>query len=169
MITKIDFQILNIIQKKTKCRFLDSIMPKISMLGNFGTVWLLSAVLLLNSNKYKGAGESIICGLALGVLIGNLLLKHIFARPRPFRIDGTKKLLIKEPPDYSFPSGHTVSSVAAACILMHANLTFGIIAAVLCLMIIFSRMYLFVHYPSDILGGIGLGIIISAFVLNLNL
>ena len=60
MITTIDFRILNLIQRKMRCRVLDCIMPKISMAGNFGVVWILSAVLLLTSNKYENAGEKMI-------------------------------------------------------------------------------------------------------------
>lgn len=114
----------------------------------------------MTSNKYEADGEKIICGLIFGVIFGNLILKHIFSRPRPFQIDKTKELIIKAPRDYSFPSGHTLSSVIGACVLVHTNIIFGAAALLLCLMILFSRMYLFVHYPSDILGGIILGIII---------
>lgn len=169
MITTIDFRILNLIQRKMRCRFLDYIMPKISMAGNFGIIWILSAVLFLLSKKYEYMGEQILCGLILGVIIGNVILKHLFSRVRPFQVDNTKQLLIKAPMDFSFPSGHTLSSVISVCILLHTNVVFGIIAAVLCLLMLFSRMYLFVHYPSDILGGIVLGIIISEIVLRLNL
>lgn len=169
MITAIDFRILNLIQRKMRCSFLDCMMPKISMLGNFGIVWIVCAVLFLASSKYEDMGEEILWGLIFGVLFGNLLLKHLFARPRPFQIDRTKSLLIKEPKDFSFPSGHTLSSVISVCVLLHTNLWFGIIGAALCLLILFSRMYLFVHYPSDILGGIGLGILISETVVRLQL
>ena len=169
MITTIDFRILNLIQRKMRCRTLDYIMPKISALGNYGIVWILSAILFMMSKNYQNTGEKIICGLSLGVIIGNLLLKHIFSRPRPFRLDNTKELIIRAPRDYSFPSGHTLSSVISACILLHANILFGMIALVLCLMILFSRMYLYVHYPSDIAGGIILGIIIYKIVLKLNI
>lgn len=169
IITMIDFRILNLIQRKMRCRFLDRVMPKISMMGNFGVVWIAWAVLFLASSKYEDTGERILCGLFAGVILGNLLLKHMIARPRPFKMDDTKSLLIKEPADYSFPSGHTLSSVISVCVISHTNVVFGIIAAVLCLLILFSRIYLFVHYPSDILGGIGLGFIISETVLNLSL
>lgn len=169
MIVTMDFRILDLIQRKMKCRILDYIMPKISMAGNFGIVWILSAVLFWASNKYEDAGERIICGLVLGVIFGNLLLKHIFSRPRPFQIDQTRELIIRAPKDYSFPSGHTLSSVISACILVHTSGMFGMIAAVLCLMILFSRMYLYVHYPSDIAGGIVLGIIIAEVVLKLSI
>ena len=166
MITAIDLRILDLIQRKMRCRVLDFIMPKISMAGNMGIVWILSAVLFLISKSYEDAGEKIILGLILGVIVGNLILKHIFSRPRPFQVDTTKELIIKAPKDYSFPSGHTLSSVISVCVLMHTSTALGSAALVLCLMILFSRMYLFVHYPSDIVGGITLGIIISRIVLK---
>lgn len=169
IITMLDFRILNLIQRKMRCKFLDRVMPKISMIGNFGAVWIACAVLFLASSKYEDTGEKILCGLIAGVILGNLLLKHMIARPRPFKMDDTKSLLIKEPADYSFPSGHTLSSVISVCVILHTNVVFGAIAAVLCLLILFSRIYLFVHYPSDILGGIGLGFLISETVLKLNL
>lgn len=167
MITAIDFRILNLIQRKMRCRTLDFIMPKISMAGNFGIVWILSAVLFMASKNYEDVGEKIIYGLSMGVIFGNLLLKHIFSRPRPFQVDKTKELIIKAPQDYSFPSGHTLASVISACVLINTNVLFGTIAIILCLLILFSRMYLFVHYPSDIAGGIILGIIISEIVLRI--
>ena len=169
MITAIDFHILNLIQRKMRCRFLDCVMPKISMAGNFGIVWILSAILFLISKSYESAGEKIICGLVLGVILGNLLLKHIFSRPRPFQVDKTKELIIRAPKDYSFPSGHTISSVISACVLIQTNILFGMTALMLCFMILFSRLYLYVHYPSDIAGGIIVGMVISKIVLGLNI
>ena len=152
-----------------QCKVLDCIMPKISMLGNFGIIWIVCALLLILSNKYENAGEQIAYGLIAGVVFGNILLKHIFARPRPCWIDTDKQLLIKKPKDYSFPSGHTLSSVIAASVLMHTSIAFGIIAITVCLLILFSRMYLFVHYPSDILGGVFLGMVIAKCILKFNI
>ena len=167
MITTIDFRILGFIQEKMRCKALDCIMPKISMLGNFGIIWIICVIMLISSNKYEDTGEQITIGLIVGILLGNVLLKHIFARPRPCWVDRDKQLLIKEPKDYSFPSGHTLSSVISASVLIHTNLLLGMIALAICLLILFSRMYLFVHYPSDIFGGALLGIIIAEVVLKL--
>ena len=156
MITAIDFRILNMIQNRLRCAALDRIMPKI---------WILWAAVFMASDMYEYIGKKIILGLALGAIIGNLMLKHLVARPRPFKIDNTRALLIKAPKDFSFPSGHTLSSVISACVLLHTSAVIGIIAVIMCAFILFSRMYLFVHYPSDVLGGISLGIIISEIVM----
>lgn len=164
-ITTIDFRILEMIQKRLRCAALDCIMPKISMFGNFGIVWILCAGLFMINSAYEYVGRKIILGLILGAIVGNLMLKHLIARPRPFKVDNTRSLLIKEPTDFSFPSGHTLSSVISACVLLHTSTVFGVLALILCALILFSRMYLFVHYPSDILGGISLGIIISRIVM----
>ena len=166
MITYIDLKILNIIQNNLRCRFLDRVLPKISMLGNFGTVWIMSAVLFMLGNKYELTGKRIIYTLALSAVLCNMILKHLFPRPRPFLADKSKKLLVKPPNDFSFPSGHTASSVASVIILWNTSHLFGIPAAILGFLILFSRMYLFLHYPSDILGGIALGIAVSYFILR---
>ena len=166
MITYMDLKILNMIQNNLRCRFLDRVFPKISMLGNFGAVWILSAVLLLLGKKYALTGKRMIYALALSAILCNLILKRLFARPRPFFADKSKKLLVKPPNDFSFPSGHTASSVASVIILWNTSYLFGIPAAILGFLILFSRMYLFLHYPSDIFGGIALGITVSYFILR---
>lgn len=100
------------------------------------------------------------CRLILGLIFGNLLIKNIVARPRPFTLRGTD-IIIKAPRDYSFPSGHTLASVISAYILWHNNRKAGIAAAVTAALIAFSRIYLYVHYPTDIIGGTLLGLLIG--------
>ena len=100
--------------------------------------------------------------LAVGALIGNGLIKNAVMRPRPCWLDESVTMLIETPSDYSFPSGHTMASVIGATILTAANRKFGLIAIPLAVLIAFSRMYLYVHFPSDILGGLVLGLAISA-------
>lgn len=118
------------------------------------------------NSKLCRVWRKIIFGLILGVILGNIVLKHMFSRLRPFQINTSKNLLIKAPTDFSFPSVHTLSSVISAYILIHTNIAIGTFAVIACIFIVFSRMYLYVHYPSDILGGIILGIIIANVVLK---
>ena len=93
--------------------------------------------------------------LALGVatLIGSAVLKPLIGRIRPFEANGFKNLLISAPKDYSFPSGHTAASFAAALVLFHRSRKLGAAAWITALLIAFSRLYLYVHYPTDVLAG----------------
>lgn len=163
-ITQLDFRILYAIRDALQCPFLDSVMPKITFLGNGGLIWLLSAVVLLLIPKHRRTGVLLLAGLAAGVVIGNLALKPLIARPRPCWIDQTIPLLISVPTDYSFPSGHTLSSVIAAAVLTMADHRFAGFAVPLAALIALSRLYLFVHFPTDILAsvilGLGIGILI---------
>ena len=143
------------------CPVLDSLMPKITALGSGGTIWLAAAGGLLCTKKYRKQGVLLLGGLAVGVLVGNVFLKNIIARPRPCWLDPGVGMLVKVPTDYSFPSGHTLSSVIGATILMKTDRRFGWAAIPLAVLIAFSRLYLYVHFPSDILGAAVLGILIG--------
>ncbi|MBR2592400.1 MAG: phosphatase PAP2 family protein [Oscillospiraceae bacterium] len=96
-------------------------------------------------------------GMLLGFVIGNLCLKNLIRRARPCWIDGTVQARIPDPSDYSFPSGHTLSSFIAAFTVFRTNKKCGIPALVLASLIAFSRLYLFVHFPTDVIAGILLG------------
>jgi undecaprenyl-diphosphatase len=116
-------------------------------------------------------GIMLLGSLLLCFLLGNLLLKPLVGRIRPCDIHSSIPLLIARPTDYSFPSGHTMSSFAAANIIFHANVELGIAAYILALLIAFSRLYLYVHYPSDVLAGMILGLFVSAsflWIMKLN-
>ena len=102
--------------------------------------------------------------LLCGLIFGNLLLKPLIARVRPYDLREGIELLISKPSDYSFPSGHTLASFEAAVVLMvRERKRFGWAALVLAVLIAFSRLYLYVHYPSDVLGGILLGTAFALF------
>lgn len=125
--------------------------------------WLLTAAWLYRSAVNAGMNKSLwmILGLAVGVLVGNVCLKNLIARPRPCWLDDSVMMLISSPTDYSFPSGHTLSSVIGATVLTKTDRRFGWAAIPLAAVIVFSRLYLFVHFPSDILAGAILGVIIG--------
>lgn len=162
----IDWYILSWIQDNLRCIFLDWLMPLISALGNGGAVWLAAAAVLLCFRKYRRYGVLLLMGLAAGVLVGNLCLKNIVARPRPCWLDTTVQLLISSPDDYSFPSGHTLSSTIAAVILTSADRRFGYAAIPVAALIAFSRLYLYVHFPSDVAGAAGIGLLLAFAVLR---
>lgn len=150
-----EFWILNLIQDVLGCGFLDFLMPKITALGNAGIIWILVGLFLLCTKKYRRGGVFLLVGLLLGLIFGNVILKNLIARPRPCWLV-EMPLLIPNPTDFSFPSGHTLSSFISAFVLMRINRKFGIPALVLAALMAFTRMYLFAHFPTDILGGIAL-------------
>lgn len=160
-ITQCDFSVLYWIQDTLKCGVLDFLMPKITFLGNAGLIWLLAAGILLLLPKYRRTGILLLAALAVGVLVGNVMMKPLFARPRPCWIDTGVQLLVSAPRDYSFPSGHTLASVIGATVLTFADRRFGVVAVPLATLIALSRLYLFVHFPSDVLTSVILGIAIG--------
>ena len=159
-----DWTILHWIQNTLVCPALDFLMPKITLLGNGGAIWILSALGLLATKKYRKYGVFLLAGLTVGVLVGNLTLKPLIARPRPCWLDTGVQLLIANPTDDSFPSGHTLSSVIGAVVLTKANRKFGLAAIPLAALIAFSRLYLYVHFPTDILAAAVLGVTIGCGV-----
>ena len=129
--------------------FADRLAVAVSFLGNGGMVWILAIVVLLLSPKTRKAGIAAAVALVAEAVICSCL--------KIFDIDRSIELLIAPPSDYSFPSGHTASSFACASAIKDAGLRYSVPAFILASMIAFSRIYLLVHYPSDILGGIILG------------
>ncbi|HBF14539.1 MAG TPA: phosphatase PAP2 family protein, partial [Clostridiales bacterium] len=91
-ITRLDFSVLYWIQDHLRCGFLDFLMPKITFLGNAGLIWLLAAAILILTPKYRRVGIFLLAGLAAGVLVGNVAMKHLFARPRPCWLDPSIRL-----------------------------------------------------------------------------
>lgn len=144
---------------------LDKIMVTISSLGNAGILWVVIALILLISKKHRKMGIHMFIAMLLTLFVGNLILKNLVQRQRPCWIDTTIPLLVNNPKDYSFPSGHTMNSFTAAmCIFLHHK-RWGIVAFVVAALIAFSRMYLFVHFPTDIITGMIIGIS-SAIIVN---
>ncbi len=140
--------------------FLDRLMPAITALGNNGGIWVVICLILLLKKKTRLAGVTMVMAMLVCYLGGNLFLKNLIARARPYTDDPTIKLLI--PPDrelYSFPSGHAMCSFAAATTLMLWRHRFGLAAMMLAALIAFSRIYLMMHYPLDVGAGMALGIL----------
>lgn len=155
-----DESILYAIQQLTGLAWLDSFMLLLSRLGDNGLVWCVMAAVLLARRKTRASG--LICTLALlfSLLFCNVLLKNLVARPRPYDTLLWLQPLIPLLPDFSFPSGHASSSFAAATAftLAGADKKWAVAAFVLALLISFSRLYVGVHYPTDVLGGLFLGL-----------
>ena len=138
--------------------FLDTVMPYISSLARTGEFWILLALILLCFKKTRKAGVAMGIAMACGYLIGNMGMKNLFARVRPYDV-AEVELLVAKLHDYSFPSGHTLASFEVATVLMLQNKKLGIPALVLAVIIAFSRLYLYVHYPTDVLVGVLLGVL----------
>lgn len=165
-----ELKILDFIQEHLRCTVLDKVLPIITKLGDAGIFWIVVAIVLLFFKKTRKTGIMIGVALLSGLIIGNLTLKPLVARIRPYDMPGVEiDLLIERLSDKSFPSGHTLASFEAATVLLINDKRFGIPAIVLASVIAFSRLYLYVHYPTDVLGGIVLGVLIafaSCFIVN---
>lgn len=142
-------------------------MPVITHLGAGGILWIAVAAALLCVRKYRKNGCMLAVSLLLCLLIGNLLLKPLIGRVRPYDVNTLIELLIAELSDASFPSGHTMAAFAAATVLLYTNRRFGIPAVILAVLIGFSRLYLYVHYPSDVLAGLLLGVLFGILAIAL--
>ena len=157
--TAVDFWILDWVQSHLRCGFLDTVMPLVTALGEYGALWMLLTVLLLVRKDTRQVGVMMGIALALDVILCNGIIKPLAARPRPFALRPEIELLIKAPRDYSFPSGHTAVSFAAAGALVFAKCRGRWIALVLAVAVGLSRVYLYVHYPSDVVCGAALGLL----------
>jgi len=155
----VDFNLLMQIYRATHNGIFDKIMPVITNLGYLGLIWILISIVLLINKKYRKVGILCIVAIILTSIAGEGILKNIIHRPRPFSEAPEMQLLIAKPTTYSFPSGHTASSFAAAYVISKGIKKLTLPVFILAALIAFSRMYLFVHYPSDILGGLLLGLI----------
>ena len=152
MITDFDFYVLDLIRENLTCDSLNFIMPGITTMGNAGIIWIFLSLCFLFSKRYRHIGILMLAGLALGAVLGNLILKPLIARPRPCWIREVP-LLISSPRDYSFPSGHTLASFTCALILLKFHKGWGLAALFLAALMGFSRLYLYVHFPTDVIAG----------------
>lgn len=157
-VTKKEIEVLDFINRHFQNGVSDTVMPIVTRLGSYGFVWIAICICLLLNKKYRRDGLILAVALIISLLIGNITIKPLVRRTRPYDVNTAFKLLIPRQTDFSFPSGHSMSSFAAATVLMYTNIKFGIPALILAALIAFSRLYLYVHFPSDVVGGILLGV-----------
>ena len=143
--------------------FMDHLMVTVTSTGNYGLIWIFTAlVLMVQEGARRSAGYSMLIALLMCITIGNLIIKNVVKRNRPF-FHKNYKLLIKQPWDYSFPSGHTLSSFAAATVITTMNRNMGFLAIGYACLIALSKLYLRVHFFTDVFFsmvlGTGLGIL----------
>lgn len=158
-----EFDILYAIQN-IHTPILDKIMVALSTLGNAGIFWIVLSVILLIPKKYRKCGFQMMLSMALCYIVGNLILKNLIARDRPCWIDPSVQLLVKSPWDYSFPSGHSMNGFTASVAMLCNDRKIGIPAVILAAFIAFSRLYNFVHFPTDVIAGIVIGIVMALLV-----
>ncbi len=157
----------------------NGIFSTITHLGDTpGIIWFVLGIILLIPKKTRKLGVLLFAGLAFSSLINNVILKDLIERPRPYNLDASVweaagytyewPGLIKQSSSFSFPSGHTSTSIGAAFALLlgcrKKYLAIGIPAFILSLAIGFSRIYVKVHYPTDVIAGAIVGLVAAVAI-----
>ena len=147
--------------------WLDAVMIFFTRLGDDGILWIALGVGLLFFKKTRKCGVCVLLSMLLSMLVGKEFLKNVVERTRPFMADPTVVLKVTPPSSYSFPSGHTLDAFTSATAIFMYYRKPGIVAFAVASLIAFSRMYLFMHYPTDILGGIIIGVGVAVIVVKM--
>ena len=167
MLMEIESAILLWIQNNLRCDFLTPVMRVITTLGNGGAFWIVVTLLLLIFRRTRRMGVYCAASMLLTLLVVNLCIKPLAARTRPYELIQGLKILVSRPHDYSFPSGHAANSLTCAWTIFRlAPRKYGVPALVLAVLIALSRLYVGVHYPTDVLAGAAIGILLSEVALR---
>ena len=166
--TSFEIGILDTIQKLSTPG-LDKFMVTITSLGNMSIIWIVFIIIFLSTKEYKTMGKVMVLGFILNLIIVNLLLKNIFARVRPFNIVNHANLLIPTLKDGSFPSGHTsyAFTIFTIVLFMAKKKSLKVLTGILAVLIAFSRLYLYVHFPTDVIGGVIIGFILAILAMKI--
>ena len=156
-----ELSLLEFIAEHMHCGVLDYLMPVISGLGDLGIFWIVLALVLLSLPQDRARGAQVGLAVLLSGIVCNLLLKNLVARPRPFEFQPLLELIVAAPHDFSFPSGHTSASFAAATVLVRSGWKAAPVAVLVAVLIAFSRLYLNVHFPTDVLAGVLTGVAVG--------
>jgi undecaprenyl-diphosphatase len=165
ILQSIDTHILLTLHTSLQNRFFDIAMPIITSLGNYGMIWIIISSLMVISKRYRIVGLLAFTALIFGTILGEGIIKPLIERNRPFVNILSLKLLIPSPISYSFPSGHSLVAFAVSGVILKYLKKLGVILIILASLIAFSRLYLLVHYPSDVLAGIIIGLLCSKIVI----
>ena len=156
-----DLPVLDWIQANLKSSVMDTVMPIITVFGDAGIFWMVVSALLFIFPKTRRTGLGMAIAMMIGLIVCNVTLKPLVGRIRPYDLQAelgvTIQLLGERMHDFSFPSGHTIASFEAAVVMLKNSKKMGIPAMILAILIAFSRLYLYVHYPTDVIASIILG------------
>lgn len=144
--------------------FLDAVMKGASLLGEHGIVSILLGVVLIFIAKTRKTGIEVLLSIALAYIVANLIIKNAVARVRPYDAYTFLMPIVSKPHDFSFPSGHAVNAFAAATAVFLNHKKIGIVALIIAALVAFSRLYVGVHYPTDVLTGMAIGIVFAVLV-----
>ena len=147
---------------------LNKIMVLVTKTGNNGYIWFALSIPLLLVNRFRMIGCTTILAMLISGLAGEITIKHIVGRVRPCNKDFGKDLMIKHPAHYSFPSGHTSSSFAVTMVMFFMLPVMFVPVLVYACLMGFSRMYLLVHYPTDVIAGVVLGTICGTVAVSVS-
>ncbi len=142
---------------KRHTKFLNRLLIFVTTTGDNGFIWFALCLPFLLMNKWRLTGFTILAAMGIASLTGEVTIKHIVKRVRPCNKAFEGYLLIENPPHYSFPSGHTTASFAVAAVFMCMCQQWYLPVLLYALLISFSRLYLLVHYPSDVIAGMLIG------------
>ncbi len=160
-ITNLDFSVLYWIQENMRTDWLDSACAFLSWAFQLGIPWLVLGVVMFFFKKTRVAGVMLIAAVVLTFFFNELAIKNAVNRERPCTIDQSIMLAIERPTSYSFPSGHTSSVFAAVGVLIFRHKAAGLPMLLFAIFMGFSRMYLFVHFPTDVIAGAVLGLLMA--------
>ncbi len=161
MLSEFEINILIWIQENFRSAFLDFLMPLITYLAEYGLVPIVMSVLLICIKRTRRCGVAMAFSIVMGFVVVNLGIKPLVARVRPYDAYPLYELLIEAQSDFSFPSGHTLAAFECATSLSLYYKKFALPAFIIASLVGFSRMYLYVHYPSDVLCSVALGIVFA--------
>ncbi|WP_296112951.1 phosphatase PAP2 family protein [uncultured Anaerococcus sp.] len=160
----VDFE-LNILNSIQNLRSLplDKFMVTISAAGNISLIWITYIFIFLSAKELKDQGKIMVISFILNILLVNLLVKNLVVRPRPYDVANFTDLLVHKLSDNSFPSGHTSYAFTFAAIITRLNKNKALIVFtdILAILMAISRIYLYVHFPTDVLAGAVFGILIG--------
>lgn len=156
MIETVDFAILDVIQNMLRCGAADAVMAAVSRIGG-GVIWIMIGIALLFFPKYRFCGIAMLGAITAAFLLTEFAVKLLVLRERPYLLNPEIVLAVPEPSGTSFPSAHTSTSFASAVPLFRGKRLWGILGCCFAALVGFSRLYLYVHFPSDVLAGAVLG------------